>query len=311
MAQSAALTVVGISCFAPLRSAGADLCERLAGTQLLSGIAGGLTVAPNQAQVLQHAPAEAAGVGGGVLRMAQRIAAAVCLSAVLAVYLHAASGAPGDGQPRTGYALASCVCAGLLAEGLLLSSRRGTGPPSRPSAHHGDAAALAPLPKPKEITWLRPGREPPCGSGRGGAADRDRRRPTGLAVGLTSTSFVNHQQPDVAHQLARGSQGHPARTARRTGSPSCGGSGPSRLSGEAGAQAGQAVDLGVDGRQSACDHARAAWRRGRRRRQRRRGSSTRSWMRSAMPRRSSTVRPRASSSRMTRTRATSSGPYRR
>ncbi|MFG2133304.1 MFS transporter [Streptomyces sp. NPDC048751] len=123
----------------------------LAGTQLMSGTAGGLTVSPNQTQVLQHAPAEAAGVGGGVLQMAQRIAAAICLSAVPAVYLHAASGPAGDGQPRTGYALASCVCAGLLAVALLLSSRRGTAPPSRLSAtaseHHAGA-----VPRSKEWT---------------------------------------------------------------------------------------------------------------------------------------------------------------
>jgi len=112
----------------------------LAGTQLMSGVAGGLTVSPNQTQVLQHAPAEAAGVGGGILQMAQRIAAAVCLSAVPAVYLHAASGPPGGSHPEAGYALASCVCAGLLAAALLLSLllRAATPPgPSAPaSAHH-------------------------------------------------------------------------------------------------------------------------------------------------------------------------------
>jgi hypothetical protein len=119
----------------------------LAGTQLMSGAAGGLTVSPNQTLVLQHAPAEAAGVGGGVLQMAQRIAAAICLSAVPAVYLHAASGPPGDGQPRTGYALASCFCAGLLAVALLLSLRRGIAPSSPPSAHRAGA-----VPRSKEST---------------------------------------------------------------------------------------------------------------------------------------------------------------
>ncbi|MBK3566033.1 MFS transporter [Streptomyces sp. MBT62] len=96
----------------------------LAATQLLSGAAGGLAVSPNQTQVLQHAPAEAAGVGGGLLQMAQRIAAAVCLSAVSAVYLHSASGSAGDNGPRTAYALASCVCAGLLAAALVLARLR-------------------------------------------------------------------------------------------------------------------------------------------------------------------------------------------
>lgn len=97
----------------------AGLPLAFAATQLLSGAAGGLAVSPNQTQVLQHAPAEAAGVGGGILQMAQRIAAAVCLSAVSAVYLHSATG-----SPRIAYALASCVCAGLLAVALVLSRLR-------------------------------------------------------------------------------------------------------------------------------------------------------------------------------------------
>ncbi|MEU6548635.1 hypothetical protein [Streptomyces sp. NPDC046859] len=119
----------------------------LAGTQLMSGVAGGLTVSPNQTQVLQHAPAEAAGVGGGILQMAQRIATAVCLSAVPAVYLHAASGPPGGSHARAGYALASCVCAGLLAVALLLSLLHRAGTPPRPSvpasaAHAGAVSVL-------------------------------------------------------------------------------------------------------------------------------------------------------------------------
>ncbi|MEV6508594.1 MFS transporter [Streptomyces sp. NPDC051642] len=127
---------------AALAGAVAALCVPDAGlplafatTQLLSGAAGGLAVSPNQTQVLQHAPAEAAGVGGGILQMAQRIAAAVCLSAVSAVYLHAATG-----SPRTAYALASCVCAGLLAVALVLSRlRRPAASPrlSTPASHGG------------------------------------------------------------------------------------------------------------------------------------------------------------------------------
>ncbi|MFF8404395.1 hypothetical protein ACF06P_22540 [Streptomyces sp. NPDC015684] len=143
----AALTGAAVALYAPTEA----LPMTLGVTQLMSGTAGGLTVSPNQTQVLQHAPAEAAGVGGGVLQMAQRIAAAICLSAVPAVYLHAASGPPGDGQPRSGYALASCVCAGLLAVALLLSLRRATAPPSRLSApaaaRHADA-----VPRSKEST---------------------------------------------------------------------------------------------------------------------------------------------------------------
>ncbi|MFD0065118.1 MFS transporter [Streptomyces sp. NPDC056690] len=96
-----------------------------AGVQVLTGAASGLTVSPNQTQVLHHAPAEAAGVAGGILQMTQRIAAAVCLSAVSAVYLHSAPPSPGGSGPRAAYALASCVCAGLLAVALVLSRQRG------------------------------------------------------------------------------------------------------------------------------------------------------------------------------------------
>lgn len=63
---------------------------------------GGFTASPHQTQVLQHAPAEVAGVGSGILQMGQRIATAVCLRAVPAVYLHAASGPPGASHPGPG-----------------------------------------------------------------------------------------------------------------------------------------------------------------------------------------------------------------
>ncbi|WP_353940255.1 MFS transporter [Streptomyces sp. HUAS MG91] len=115
-----------------------------AGVQLLTGAAAGLTVSPNQTQVLHHAPAEAAGVAGGILQMAQRIAAAVCLSAVSAVYLHSAPTPPGGSGPRSAYALASCACAGLLAVALLLSRLRTSGlgrPPSGPPAEAKDDTA--------------------------------------------------------------------------------------------------------------------------------------------------------------------------
>ncbi|MFJ9896070.1 MFS transporter [Streptomyces sp. NPDC091280] len=119
----------------------------LAATQALSGAAGGLAVSPNQTQVLQHAPAEAAGVGGGVLQMAQRIAAAVCLSAVSAVYLHTASGATAvGGGPRTAYALASCVCAGLLAAALVPARLRRAAVPPRPP-RPGDPTTNGPGPR--------------------------------------------------------------------------------------------------------------------------------------------------------------------
>ncbi|MFC8130761.1 MFS transporter [Streptomyces sp. NPDC057302] len=96
-----------------------------AAVQVLAGAGAGLTVSPNQTQVLHHAPAEAAGVAGGILQMAQRIAAAVCLSAVSAVYLHSAPMPQAGSGPRIAYALASGVSAGLLCLALVLSRLRG------------------------------------------------------------------------------------------------------------------------------------------------------------------------------------------
>ncbi|CAM5306030.1 MFS transporter [Streptomyces canarius] len=147
MGIGAALAGVAVALWVPTSL----LPVALAGTQLMSGAAGGLTVSPNQTQVLQHAPAEAAGVGGGILQMAQRIAAAVCLSAVPAVYLHVASGPSGGSHARAGYALASCVCAGLLAAGLLLSLLRHAATPPGPSAA-ASANRTVVVPRSKETT---------------------------------------------------------------------------------------------------------------------------------------------------------------
>ncbi|MFE9249073.1 MFS transporter [Streptomyces sp. NPDC007088] len=121
----------------------AALPVTLAAAQAVVGAASGLTVSPNQAQVLQHAPAEAAGLAGGVLQMAQRIAAAVCLSAVSGVYLRGA--AHEEGVPRTAFALSMGVCAGLLLAGLVLSVSR------RATVHRRPATSpRAPAPVPEE-----------------------------------------------------------------------------------------------------------------------------------------------------------------
>ncbi|MFI1049942.1 MFS transporter [Streptomyces griseoruber] len=116
----------------------------LAVVQVGAGVAGGLAVSPNQARVLQHAPAEAAGVAGGILQMAQRIAAAVCLSAVSGIYLRGSTGAEGaeGAAPRSAFAVASVVCAGLLGVGLVLSAvlRR------EPSAVRHPSPAVVPDP---------------------------------------------------------------------------------------------------------------------------------------------------------------------
>ncbi|MFJ8082862.1 2-oxoglutarate and iron-dependent oxygenase domain-containing protein [Streptomyces sp. NPDC096205] len=103
----------------------------LTGAQLMSGTTGGLTASPDRTQVLPYAPAEAAGVGRWCAADGQRIAAAICLSAVPAVHLHAAFGPPGDGRP-----------------GIDLIPRDARATPRPLPA----SAAFSPLPKPKEIT---------------------------------------------------------------------------------------------------------------------------------------------------------------
>jgi len=97
----------------------------LALTQLCTGAASGLTVSPNQALVLRHAPPEAAGVAGGVLQMSQRIAASVCVSAVSGVYLHTAARG-GALRHRSSYWHASLTLVTVLGVALAVSVLRGT-----------------------------------------------------------------------------------------------------------------------------------------------------------------------------------------
>ncbi|WP_063803508.1 hypothetical protein [Streptomyces silvensis] len=139
-------------------------------TQLVSGVAGGLTASPHQTQVLQHAPAQAAGVGGAILQMARRITEAVCLSVAPAAYVRAASG-PADGScPRAGHAPASCVRAGLLALALLLSLLRRAATPPRPSADRsrrpGRNGAAVLLSLSKATTWPTRSERPARTTGR-------------------------------------------------------------------------------------------------------------------------------------------------
>ncbi|GAA2747246.1 MULTISPECIES: MFS transporter [Kitasatospora] len=87
----------------------------LAGTQLLQGVSTGLIVAPNQAFVLRHAPAEAAGVAGGILQMSQRIAAAVGVSAVSGIYLRGSTAGVAGHRTAYWHATAACVVVASLA----------------------------------------------------------------------------------------------------------------------------------------------------------------------------------------------------
>ncbi|MFF3335613.1 MFS transporter [Streptomyces sp. NPDC002888] len=130
----------------------ASLPYVLAGMQLCTGAASGLTVSPNQARVLQHAPAEAAGVAGGILQMAQRVAAAVCLSAVSGIYLRGVAAT--TDTPRTAFAQACLVCAGVLTAALVLCLIR-----SRETPHVQTV-------------------QPPDSSGRPGSLDHSSREPS-------------------------------------------------------------------------------------------------------------------------------------
>ncbi|MEU4118676.1 MFS transporter [Kitasatospora sp. NPDC028055] len=103
----------------------------LALLQLLSGASVGLMGSTNQAYVLRHAPAEAAGVSGAILQMAQRIAAAVAVSALSGVYLRETAGGGGH---RSAYLAASLVCAAVAGLAVLASvfAGRAAGPERTP-----------------------------------------------------------------------------------------------------------------------------------------------------------------------------------
>ncbi|QEV03688.1 MFS transporter [Streptomyces viridifaciens] len=90
----------------------------LALLQLLGGASVGLMGSTNQAYVLRHAPAEAAGVSGAILQMAQRIAAAVAVSALSGVYLRETAGGGGH---RSAYLTAGLVCAAVAGLAVLAS----------------------------------------------------------------------------------------------------------------------------------------------------------------------------------------------
>ncbi|MEV0097197.1 MFS transporter [Streptomyces sp. NPDC050738] len=114
--SAVALLASGIS---TLYVPAAALPVLLGAFQFCAGAATGLTVAPTQAQVLRHAPGEAAGVAGGILQMSQRMAAAVCISAVSGIYLHGTG--TGVSGLRHAYWYAALACAAIVGAGLLVS----------------------------------------------------------------------------------------------------------------------------------------------------------------------------------------------
>ncbi|WP_238015847.1 MFS transporter [Dactylosporangium sp. AC04546] len=59
-------------------------------SQLVTGAAGGLINAPNQALTLTHAPPGAGGLSAAMLQLSQRLAASVSIAAVTGIFLHTA-----------------------------------------------------------------------------------------------------------------------------------------------------------------------------------------------------------------------------
>ncbi|WP_051838783.1 MFS transporter, partial [Streptomyces sp. NRRL WC-3742] len=90
----------------------------LALLQLLGGASTGVMMSTNQAYVLRHAPAEAAGVSGAILQMSQRIAAAVTVSALSGIYLRQTTT---GGTHRTAYLTTALICATIAALAILTS----------------------------------------------------------------------------------------------------------------------------------------------------------------------------------------------
>ncbi|MFI5526958.1 MFS transporter [Kitasatospora sp. NPDC051853] len=133
-----ALAAVLLSGLAALWTTGPWLPVLLGLGQLCTGAAAGLVVSPNQAQVLRYAPAEAAGVAGGILQMSQRIAAAVGISAISGIYLNSSAATPG-----TAYFQAALACTAVFALALLLSVLANRSTPDQP------APAPAPAPRPE------------------------------------------------------------------------------------------------------------------------------------------------------------------
>ena len=122
----------------------------LALTQFCTGAASGLTVSPNQALVLRHAPPEAAGVAGGVLQMSQRVSAAVCVSAISGVYLHTAARG-GAVHHRSSYWQAVLILVAVLSAALAVSVLRGsrkdvTAPPEPTAVDRQSGKVARPVP---------------------------------------------------------------------------------------------------------------------------------------------------------------------
>lgn len=88
----------------------------LALCQAASGVAAGLSISPNQALTLGHAPAGVAGVSAGFLQLSQRLTATIAVAAVSGIFLGTASvGQPGSYRSAFGYGLGVCLAMVLLS----------------------------------------------------------------------------------------------------------------------------------------------------------------------------------------------------
>ncbi|GAA4254407.1 MFS transporter [Dactylosporangium darangshiense] len=100
---------------------GAALVAVLAVGQLVTGVAGGLVNAPNQALTLQHAPPGANGLSAAILQLAQRLAASLGIAAATALSLG------GAGRPALVRGVLLCltlVVAALVASAALARGER-------------------------------------------------------------------------------------------------------------------------------------------------------------------------------------------
>ncbi|GAA2335910.1 MFS transporter [Dactylosporangium salmoneum] len=144
VALAAAVAGVGVDAAAvavlPGRP-GADtaLIVALAAGQLVTGVAGGLVNAPNQALTLEHAPPGANGLSAAILQLAQRLAAAVGIAAVTALFLGGAAG----GRVALLHGVLLCLGLVLLALVFAIADRDRPGrDPGRPSHQTSEHEAL-------------------------------------------------------------------------------------------------------------------------------------------------------------------------
>ncbi|MFI5908101.1 MFS transporter [Dactylosporangium sp. NPDC051541] len=124
----------------------------LATTQFLTGAAGGLVNAPNQALTLSHAPPGANGLSAAVLQLSQRLAASVSVAAVAGVVLAAPANLAGH---RTALLHGLLICLLLVVLALVFALADGRGPRRPAPVSAGTDPAVTGL---RPTTYDRTGR---------------------------------------------------------------------------------------------------------------------------------------------------------